>query len=210
MSNLPRIIGQIIFNGSIILGRAFAEAGKQAIRNARSGEASAAAAAAASHQGGRGGGADGTGAGAAGGDPSHALTRLHRMSLQEALLILNLKPPTDAASSSSSSARILGAFPRTESTQAELLKRYEHLFKTNAPPAPKGADPAAAAKGGQGSFYVQSKIVRARERIEAEWEAYAPKPKEGEGQQAAQGSSEASGSGSGSGSGSQSQSPPSS
>lgn len=43
---------------------------------------------------------------------------------------------------------------------------YEHLFKANAPPAPKGA-----AGGGAGSFYMQSKVVRARERIEAEWKA---------------------------------------
>ncbi|KAE8228511.1 hypothetical protein CF326_g6555 [Tilletia indica] len=173
MSNLPRIIGQIIFNGSIILGRAFAEAGKQAIRNARSGEA-AAAATASTHPSSS---SDGRAA-AGGGDPSHALTRLHRMTLQEALLILNLKAPADAPPRS-----LPPLFPRTESSQANLAKVYEHLFKTNAPPAPKGSSAAAAAagskatgaSGGQGSFYVQSKIVRARERIEAEWEAYAPK-----------------------------------
>ncbi|KAL9933533.1 hypothetical protein V8E36_007709 [Tilletia maclaganii] len=172
MSNLPRIIGQIIFNGSIILGRAFAEAGKQAIRNARSGEAAAAAASA--QQGGVGAqGEGGGGAGAAGGDPSHALTRTHRMTLQEALLILNLKPPADAAASR---VRFPAAFPKTEISSADLQKRYEHLFKTNAPPAPKGADPAT---GGQGSFYIQSKVVRARERIEAEWDAYAPRDESG-------------------------------
>ena len=43
-------------------------------------------------------------------------------------------------------------------------QNYDHLFATNAPPAPKGKT-----GGGSGSFYVQSKIVRARERIEAEW-----------------------------------------
>jgi import inner membrane translocase subunit TIM16 len=47
---------------------------------------------------------------------------------------------------------------------AAALQSYEHLFKTNAPPAPKGAT-----GGGAGSFYIQSKVVRARERIEAEW-----------------------------------------
>ncbi|KAK0544112.1 mitochondrial import inner membrane translocase subunit TIM16 [Tilletia horrida] len=162
MSNLPRIIGQIIFNGSIILGRAFAEAGKQAIRNARSGEAAAAAASAGSAQGGVGG-RNGT----AGGDPSHALTRVHRMTLQEALQILNLKAPTSTTSTH--------LFPRTDVTAADLAKRYEHLFKTNAPPAPKGSPPGT---GGQGSFYIQSKVVRARERIEAEWEALDPALKE--------------------------------
>ena len=44
----------------------------------------------------------------------------------------------------------------------ELAARYEKLFEINAPPAPKGKT-----GGGSGSFYVQSKIVRARERIEA-------------------------------------------
>lgn len=48
------------------------------------------------------------------------------------------------------------------------LQNYEHLFATNAPPAPKGKT-----GGGSGSFYVQSKIVRARERIEAEWKEVA-------------------------------------
>ncbi|CAD6908214.1 unnamed protein product [Tilletia laevis] len=177
MSNLPRIIGQIIFNGSLILGRAFAEAGKQAIRNARSGEAAAAAAAAAASSSSSSQSSDGSApAGAVGADPSHALTRLHRMTLQEALLILNLKPPTDAPPRA-----LPPLFPRTETSQASLSKVYEHLFKTNAPPAPKAAAAAAAAAkdakagGGQGSFYIQSKIVRARERIEAEWAAYAPK-----------------------------------
>lgn len=42
---------------------------------------------------------------------------------------------------------------------------YEHLFAVNAPPAPKGQK-----GGGSGSFYMQSKVVRARQRIEAEWE----------------------------------------
>ncbi|KAJ2723600.1 mitochondrial import inner membrane translocase subunit TIM16 [Coemansia sp. Benny D115] len=38
----------------------------------------------------------------------------------------------------------------------ELMKKFEHLFETNDPK-----------KGG--SFYLQSKIIRARERIEMHW-----------------------------------------
>lgn len=64
---------------------------------------------------------------------------------------------------------------------------YEHLFKTNAPPAPKGQP-----GGGAGSFYLQSKIVRARERIEAEWEG-AKKKESGEADAAATGAAESSG-----------------
>lgn len=48
-----------------------------------------------------------------------------------------------------------------------LPQNYDHLFATNAPPAPKNSPPGTP--GGAGSFYLQSKIVRARERIEAEW-----------------------------------------
>lgn len=45
---------------------------------------------------------------------------------------------------------------------------YDHLFAVNAPPAPKGQK-----GGGSGSFYMQSKVVRAKQRIEAEWEQLA-------------------------------------
>lgn len=45
------------------------------------------------------------------------------------------------------------------------FQTYDHLFAVNAPPAPKGKT-----GGGSGSFYMQSKVVRARQRIEAEWE----------------------------------------
>ncbi|KAJ1850493.1 hypothetical protein LPJ73_003428, partial [Coemansia sp. RSA 2703] len=41
-------------------------------------------------------------------------------------------------------------------SKEELTKKYEHLFEANDPK-----------KGG--SFYLQSKIVRARERIEMHW-----------------------------------------
>lgn len=92
------------------------------------------------------------------------------MTLDEARLILNLKNASEAekeallkvSGRTDSSAR-----PYSQSDVAlvwHTLQNYEHLFATNAPPAPKGKS-----GGGSGSFYVQSKIVRARERIEAEW-----------------------------------------
>lgn len=52
----------------------------------------------------------------------------------------------------------------SDAVKKEMIEHYERLFEINAPPAPKGKT-----GGGSGSFYIQSKIVRARERIEAEW-----------------------------------------
>lgn len=51
-----------------------------------------------------------------------------------------------------------------EAFKERLQKSYDHLYSVNAPPAPKGKE-----GGGSGSFYMQSKVVRARQRIEAEW-----------------------------------------
>lgn len=60
------------------------------------------------------------------------------MSLDEAVKILNVKPPQGA---------------RTD--MEDVMERFKKLFDQNNPE-----------KGG--SFYLQSKILRARERIEAE------------------------------------------
>lgn len=73
------------------------------------------------------------------------------------------------------------SFPTT------LLQAYDHLFSVNAPPAPKGQK-----GGGSGSFYMQSKVVRAKQRIEAEWEELAKKAGAG----AQEGAAEAGASGS--------------
>ena len=109
------------------------------------------------------GGASGGASGA-----SNALTRTHRMTLDEAKMILNLKGDVEGAGRQ-------GQVP--EAMREELEQHYERLFTINAPPAPKGKT-----GGGQGSFYVQSKIVRARERIEAEWaQAKAAEGKQGGG-----------------------------
>ena len=122
----------MLFLGSQIVGKAFVEAGRQAVRNARAGRVEAGAAGMAGNT-------------STGNSITDGLTRAHRMTLDEARMILNLKTAGEAE-------------------REALLKNYEHLFATNAPPAPKGKT-----GGGSGSFYVQSKIVRARERLEAEW-----------------------------------------
>ncbi|KAG8701795.1 hypothetical protein FRC09_005127 [Ceratobasidium sp. 395] len=80
-------------------------------------------------------------------------TRELKMTVDEAQLILNVKP---------------------EASLDEIVKRYEVLFKQNSPPAPPeqaGATAAAAPKKTvipAWSHYLQSKVVRARERLEAE------------------------------------------
>lgn len=60
------------------------------------------------------------------------------MTLQEAVNILNVKPPKGG-----------------QADMEEVMDRFKRLFDANDPK-----------KGG--SFYLQSKILRARERIEAE------------------------------------------
>ena len=84
------------------------------------------------------------------------------MALDEARMILNMQGDVSLP-------------PRgqgiPDEVKRELVERYERLFVINAPPAPKGKQ-----GGGQGSFYIQSKIVRVRERIEAEWALQAPPP----------------------------------
>ncbi|PKI82541.1 hypothetical protein MVES_003377 [Malassezia vespertilionis] len=87
---------------------------------------------------------------------SDVLSRTHRMTLDEAKMILNTKHDI------SLEARRAGQI--TEEIEKELMESYERLFSINAPPAPKGKT-----GGGSGSFYIQSKVVRARERIEEEW-----------------------------------------
>ncbi|CDW94157.1 hypothetical protein [Sporisorium scitamineum] len=89
------------------------------------------------------------------------------MTLDEAKLILNLKQDLSAAGlASAASASAAGGEGKSilDQVREAMVKNYDHLFATNAPPAPKGQK-----GGGAGSFYIQSKVVRARERIEAEW-----------------------------------------
>ncbi|KAG5642439.1 hypothetical protein DXG03_002785 [Asterophora parasitica] len=133
----PKVLVQILVTGSRILGKAFFEAGRQAVKNAKSTPAAI--------------GGDIAGVGSAtSGSPSDQVTRLHRMTLDEANLILNAK---------------------REDSLEQVLKNYEHLFKANSP-APPPEKPVKLPKGKTlpptNSHYLQSKVVRARERIEAE------------------------------------------
>ncbi|OJT02379.1 Mitochondrial import inner membrane translocase subunit tim16 [Trametes pubescens] len=144
----PKVIVQIAIAGARIFGRAFAAAGRQAIQNAKYRPPGA-------------GGADVAGVGnATSGSLTDRLTREHRMTADEARLILNVKK---------------------EDTVERIVQNYEHLFKANSPPekVPKpapGKQPLPT-----NSHYLQSKVVRAKERLEAELkvpeeEAAAPPP----------------------------------
>ncbi|KAF8557600.1 hypothetical protein OG21DRAFT_1475368 [Imleria badia] len=135
----PKLIGQIILTGAQIFGKALFAAGKQAVQNAKHRPE-----ALSSDVGGI--------RNATSGSATDKLTREHRMTLDEAHLILNVK--------------------RGEAMES-IMKNYEHLFKVNSPrPAPD--PPASGSRASRPppppthSHYLQSKVVRARERIEAE------------------------------------------
>ncbi|KAJ7733749.1 Pam16-domain-containing protein [Mycena maculata] len=129
----PKVIIQIILTSTRILGKAFLEAGRQAVKNAKH-----------SPQGALGNDVAGVG-NASSASKTDQLTRQHRMTLDEAHMILNTK--------------------QGEGIQ-KILQSYEHLFKANSPPPkpPPGKQPSIISH----SHYIQSKVVRARERIEAE------------------------------------------
>ncbi|KAL8795170.1 MAG: hypothetical protein Q9195_002325 [Heterodermia aff. obscurata] len=110
-----RIISQIVFTGSRVVGRAFVEAYRQA--SAKSQYAQQAAK---------------SGDTAANSYASSGLT------LDEACQILNVRPPSGG-----------------QANLDEVTARFKKLFDSNEP-----------SKGG--SFYLQSKVLRARERIELE------------------------------------------
>ncbi|KAL0575601.1 mitochondrial import inner membrane translocase subunit TIM16 [Marasmius crinis-equi] len=142
----PRVIVQIVLTGSRILGKAFLEAGRQAVKNVQHRPAGAM------------GGADVAGVGnATTGSMTDQLTRQHRMTLDEAHLILNAK--------------------RGEELE-KILENYEHLFKANSPPPPPAPSHAKPKALPAHSHYLQSKVVRARERIEAELQIANEKPAE--------------------------------
>ncbi|EGO00061.1 hypothetical protein SERLA73DRAFT_88888 [Serpula lacrymans var. lacrymans S7.3] len=150
----PKIIIQILVTGAQIFGKALFEAGRQAVKNAKHSPQGAIASDVAGVRN------------ATSGSVTDKLTREHRMTLDEAHLILNVK--------------------RGEMLES-VMKSYEHLFKVNSPrPAPA---PEAGATGRAGkqaalpshSHYLQSKVVRARERIEAEMKIGAEDAAAGEG-----------------------------
>ncbi|KAK3303203.1 Pam16-domain-containing protein [Chaetomium strumarium] len=112
-----RYITQVVLVGTRVLGRAFAEAYKQASASSQYARAQAK-----------------SGNGSVSGRASFNTG----MTLDEACKILNVKPPQNG-----------------QANMEEVMERFKRLFDNNDPK-----------KGG--SFYLQSKILRARERIEAE------------------------------------------
>lgn len=111
-----RIITQVVITGTRVLGRAFAEAYKQASASSQYARAQA-----------KSGNPGGVSAFASNG-----------LTLEEACKILNVKPPQNG-----------------KANMEEVMERFKRLFDVNDPK-----------KGG--SFYLQSKVLRARERIESE------------------------------------------
>ena len=108
-SQAHRIITQVVITGSRVLGRAFAEAYKQASASSQYAKAQAK-----------------NNPGAANTFASHGLT------LEEACKILNVKPPQ-----------------KGQANMEDVMERFKKLFDSNDPK-----------KGG--SFYLQSKVLRAR------------------------------------------------
>ncbi|THH08301.1 hypothetical protein EW145_g2795 [Phellinidium pouzarii] len=131
----PKAVIQVVIAGAQILGKAFAAAGRQAYRNAQH-----------RPQGGALGDAAGV-SNATSGSITDRLTREHRMTPDEARLILNVK---------------------REDPIENILRNYEHLFKANSPPPPPEKPPTGRPRPQYWSHYLQSKVVRAKERLEAE------------------------------------------
>ncbi|KAJ2230825.1 mitochondrial import inner membrane translocase subunit TIM16 [Coemansia sp. RSA 1722] len=111
----PKAIIQMLTTGTRILGRAFADAYKQAAAN------SAAARTAAGNL-----------QAATDGDK---MTKASGITVDESVKILNIEDVEN---------------------KEETMKKFEHMFEANDPK-----------KGG--SIYLQSKVIRARERIEMHW-----------------------------------------
>ncbi|WWD19877.1 hypothetical protein CI109_104346 [Kwoniella shandongensis] len=137
----PRVIAELVVTGIKVLGKATAAAGSQAVRNFKH----------------KPEGVADSGPVGAGSSKSKVTSQLG-MSLDEAHLILNVKKdePMDV-----------------------IQKHYETIFAANSPPAPS-AEPVVptprqagkkATKLPSHSFYLQSKVFRALERIKAEREA---------------------------------------
>jgi len=133
----PRAIIQILITGTQIFGKALYAAGTQAIKNAQHRPDALSS--------------DVVGVGkATSGSLTDKLTREHRLTLDEAHLILNTKK---------------------EDGLEQILVNYEHLFKQNSPSETTTPAKPVAGKRAQvkyHSHYLQSKIFRARERLEAE------------------------------------------
>lgn len=115
-SQAHRLVTQVVLIGSRVLGRAFAEAYKQASASSAYQRAQAKA-----------------------GNATGGRSISSGMTLDEACKILDVQPPKG------------GKMENPE----QVMERFKKLFDANDPQ-----------KGG--SFYLQSKVLRARERLEAE------------------------------------------
>jgi import inner membrane translocase subunit TIM16 len=141
LSQAYRLITQVVIIGSRVFGRAFAEAYKQA-------SASSAYARSQAQSGGAG--------------QTARANVSTGMTLEEACRILNVKPlggggggggagrPAPQQAGGGAAAKTV-----SDAEMEEVFARFKRLFDANDPQ-----------KGG--SFYLQSKVLRARERIEAE------------------------------------------
>jgi import inner membrane translocase subunit TIM16 len=111
-------------------------------------------------------GSDAAGVGhATSSSPTDQLTRQHRMTLDEAQLILNVKRGDEMQQISKVIIFSLLSF---QLKRLLFRQNYEHLFKANAP-LPKPSNPTGKQLTSPShSHYLQSKVFRARERIEAE------------------------------------------
>ncbi|KZT10748.1 uncharacterized protein LAESUDRAFT_672215 [Laetiporus sulphureus 93-53] len=133
----PKALVQLVVIGAQSFVKAFVAAGRQAHRNIQH-----------RPEGGISGDAAGVG-NATTGSITDKITREHRMTAEEARMILNVKK---------------------DDPLERILQHYQHLFKANSPPPPppKPVPGQRVPPPPAYSHYLQSKVVRARERIEAE------------------------------------------
>ena len=120
-------------------------------------------------------GSDAAGVGhATSSSPTDQLTRQHRMTLDEAQLILNVKRGAEIQQVLKVTYLFFLLF-RLEHFLS--CQNYEHLFKVNAPlPKPDKPPTGKQLTLPSHSHYLQSKVFRARERIEAELKVGDPPP----------------------------------
>ena len=109
------------------------------------------------------------------------LTREHRLTLDEAHLILNTKKEDSLEQVLAVSTNFSITIARLLMSGGRALQSYKHLFKQNSPPEAAVPAKPVAGKRSQAKYYshyLQSKVVRARERLEAEHKLLQDTPSE--------------------------------
>jgi mitochondrial import inner membrane translocase subunit TIM16 len=96
------------------------------------------------------------------------LTRQHRMTLDEANLILNVKRDDSIEKILKVQCCSYYTIPQLFTFFFLCCQNYAHLFKANSPAAKQDNSPTVKQNPPAHSHYLQSKVFRARERIEAE------------------------------------------